>query len=99
MGDLNGDGLPDVAFIITQDSGGSGTFYYVVAALKTQTGYQGTNAIFLGDRIAPQNTEIKNEEVAVNYADRKSSDPMTASSSIGISKYLKVVGTELTVVK
>ena len=34
--DLNGDGRKDVAFLLTQDSGGSGTFYYVVAALNTE---------------------------------------------------------------
>src|SRR6185369_15214943 len=28
IGDLNGDGVSDVAFILTQTSGGSGTFYY-----------------------------------------------------------------------
>lgn len=53
VGDLNGDGTPDIAFLLTQTSGGSGTFYYVVAALKTPYGYQGTNAVLLGDRIAP----------------------------------------------
>jgi hypothetical protein len=89
-GDLNGDGTPDVAFLLTQSGGGSGTFYYVVAALKTQNGYQGTNAVLLGDRIAPQTTEIRNGEVIVNYADRKPTDPMTAQPSIGVSKYLRV---------
>ena len=97
MGDLNGDGLPDVAFILTNNPGGSGTFYYVVVAIKTSTGYKGTNAILLGDRIAPQTTEIKNGELIVNYADRKPSDPMTASPSIGVSKYLKVQGDSLVV--
>ena len=58
-GDLNGDGVSDVALLITYDGGGSGTFYYAVAALKTDTGYQGTNAILLGDRIAPQTTEYR----------------------------------------
>ena len=93
IGDLNGDGVPDVAFILSQTSGGSGTFYYVVVALKN--GYQGTNAILLGDRIAPQTTEIKNGEVIVNYADRKPTDPMTTQPSVGVSKYLKVQGTSL----
>ena len=64
VGDLNSDGQADVAFILTQDSGGSGTFYYVVAALKTASGYQGTNAVILGDRISPQTTEIK----TLNYS-------------------------------
>ena len=31
--DLDGDGRDDVAFILTQDGGGSGTFYYFVAKL------------------------------------------------------------------
>lgn len=91
-GDLNGDGVSDVAFILTQDAGGSGTFYYVVAALKTSDGYQGTDAVLLGDRIAPQTTEIREGQLIVNYADRRSGEPMTAEPSFGVSKYLKVEG-------
>ncbi len=89
-GDFNGDGTTDIAFLLTQSSGGSGTFYYSVAALKTADGYRGTNAILLGDRIAPQTTEIRNGEIIVNYAERKASEPMTARPSIGVSRYLKV---------
>jgi hypothetical protein len=96
VGDLNGDGIPDVAFLLTQTGGGSGTFYYVVAALKTPGGYQGTNAIFLGDRIAPQTTQIQNGEVIVNYADRASGEPMSAQPSHGVSKYLRVENGVLT---
>ncbi len=95
VGDLNGDGVPDVAFIFTQSGGGSGTFYYVVAALKEVQGYQGTNAVLLGDRIAPQTTEIKDGQLIVNYADRKPNEPMTAQPSVGVSKYLRVQGTTL----
>ncbi len=98
-GDLNGDGMPDVAFIITQNGGGSGTFYYAVVALKTANGYQGTNGVLLGDRIAPQSTEIKGGQVVVTYADRKAGEPMVVQPSVGISKYLKVQGTTLVEVK
>lgn len=94
-GDMNGDGIPDVAFILTQSGGGSGTFYYAVAALKTPDGYHGTNAILLGDRIAPQTTAIKNGQMIVNYADRKAGEPMTAQPSAGMSKHLKIQGTTL----
>src|SRR3954464_3031069 len=41
-GDLNGDGIADMAFIITQNGGGTGTFYYAVAALSTKNGIMGT---------------------------------------------------------
>ncbi len=95
VGDLNGDGVPDVAFLLTQESGGSGTFYYAVVALKIANGYEGTNGALLGDRIAPQTTEIRNGEVIVNYADRAPAEPMTARPSIGKSKYLIVDGTTL----
>ncbi len=90
--DFNADGKEDVAFILTQDGGGTGIFYYVVAALKTDTGYKGTNGIFLGDRIAPQTTEFKNGMIVVNYADRKPGEPFSTDPSVGVSKYLKVTG-------
>jgi hypothetical protein len=89
-GDLTGNGTADAAFLITQSGGGSGTFYYVVAALHTPSGYEGTNAILLGDRIAPQSTEIKNQEIIVNYADRAVGEPMTAQPSVGVSRYFNV---------
>jgi|SRR3989344_1427780 len=88
-GDVNDDGIPDLAFLLTQTRGGSGTFYYVVVALQTPAGgYIGTNAILLGDRIAPQTTEIRHTILVVNYADRKSGEPMTAQPSEGITKYI-----------
>lgn len=98
-GDLDGDGVPDVAFILTQSAGGSGVFYYVVAALKTPDGYKGTNAILLGDRIAPQTTAIQNGVLVVNFADRKPTEPMTAEPSVGVSKKFKVSSSTLVVVK
>lgn len=94
-GDLNGDGVSDIAFLLTQSGGGSGTFYYVIAALKTDTGYEGTNAVLLGDRIAPQTTEYKDDGVIVNYAIRKAGEPMTTPPSVGVSKYFKMVNGEL----
>jgi len=94
-GDLNGDGQADAALILTQTSGGSGTFYYAAAAISTSTGAQGTNAVLLGDRIAPQNIEIKNGEVIANYAERNSGEPMTTAPSVGVSKYLVWDGSTL----
>jgi hypothetical protein len=91
-GDLNGDGTPDTAFLITQDGGGSGLFYYAIVALQIQSGYQMTNAVFIGDRIAPQSTDIdKNTgELHVNYAERKLGEPITTDPSVGVTKTLKI---------
>ncbi len=95
LGDLNGDGTPDAAVMLTEDAGGSGTFFYVAVAIKTTNGTQGTNPILLGDRIAPQNVEIKNGRIVVNYADRKLNEPMTTPPSVGVSAYLLLDGTVL----
>lgn len=97
-GDLDGDGDEDSAFILIQNGGGSGTFVYVVAALKDGDGYRGTNGILLGDRIAPQTTEIKDGEVIVNYADRKADEPMSAQPSVGVSLKVKVENGRLVVI-
>ncbi len=90
VADLNGDGAPDTAFILTQDTGGSGTFFYVAAAISGKSRTYGTNAILLGDRIAPQNTQIKNGQIIANYVDRAAGQPMTGQVSVGISKYINV---------
>jgi heat shock protein HslJ len=87
--DLNNDGREDVVFLLTQQPGGTGTFFYAVASLNTENGYVGSHGIFLGDRIAPQTTESgKNNIVVVNYADRKPEEPFTAQPSVGKSIWL-----------
>lgn len=94
--DLDGDGAEDdVAFIVTQNRGGSGTFFYAVAALNTENGYAGSDGYLLGDRIAPQSTTISPNPrhkyvVVFNYADRAVGEPMTAQPSVGKSAYLKL---------
>jgi len=94
-GDLNNDNQEDAVFLLSQNGGGSGTFYYVAALLHTTNGSQGTNAILLGDRIAPQTTEIREGKIIVNYAERKPDEPMTARPSVGVSKYFKIQGNTL----
>lgn len=88
-GDLDGDGDEDVVFLITQDGGGSGIFFFLVGALREEGGYRGTHAVLIGDRIAPQTTEFRNGEIIVNYADRVPGEAMATSPSVGKSLYLK----------
>lgn len=93
--DLNGDNSDDVVFLLTHQPGGSGTFYYVVAALSTEDGYRGSEGYLLGDRIAPQTTQVSQDPlhtnvIVVNYADRGPGEPMTTQPSFGKSAYLKL---------
>ena len=84
--DVNGDGKDDVTFLLTQETGGSGTFFYVVMAIKTEAGYVGSGGLFLGDRIAPQSIASGPDlSVVVNFAEHGddegyASEPTVAKS-------------------
>jgi heat shock protein HslJ len=93
--DFNSDGRMDIAFVLTQDTGGSGTFYYAVAAINTPDGYKGSNAVFLGDRIAPQATRMNSENgrvgvIEVAYVDRNEGEDFSVIPSVGKSMLLKL---------
>jgi heat shock protein HslJ len=88
--DLNSDGKDDQVFLMTQEQGGSGTFYYVVAAIQTEKGYVGSEALLLGDRIAPQQTRLTDENlIEVTFADRKTGEHFGVPPSVGKSLVLK----------
>jgi heat shock protein HslJ len=90
-GDLNGDGRDDVAFLLTQEPGGSGTFFYAAAALDTPRGLVGSHAVLIGDRIAPQTTELRPDGmIVVNFADRAPGESFTTPPSVGKSIWLKL---------
>jgi hypothetical protein len=92
--DLNADGKPDSGFVLTQSTGGSGVIFYAAAAIQNPDGtYTGTNAILLGDRIAPQSTNVdpnNSAQFVVNYAERAPNEPMTTQPSHGVSKIFKL---------
>lgn len=89
--DFDGDGREDTAFLLTQETSGSGIFYYVVAKLNRVNGIIGSEGLFLGDRIAPQTTEIDtNNIIIVNYADRKAGESFDIQPSFGKSIWLKL---------
>ncbi|HEY9480800.1 MAG TPA: hypothetical protein VIR98_01035 [Candidatus Paceibacterota bacterium] len=89
-GDFDKDGREDAAFVIQDQPGGSGTFYYIALALGTDSGLVPANALLLGDRIAPQTTEFKDGKIIVNYMDRKPTEPMSAPVSVGVTANFEV---------
>ncbi len=68
--DLNTDGHQDAALILIHSPGGSGTFYYAVAAIWRDDGYRGSSALFIGDRIEPRSIEIERNQITVRFLDR-----------------------------
>ena len=93
--DINGDSTEDTVFLVTETIENN-ILYYLVVALNKENGYEGTNGVLLGDRIAPQTTEWRNNEIVVNYADRNPGEPMSKKPSVGISRYFKIENSTLT---
>lgn len=93
--DFDKDGRIDTAFILTQNSGGSGVFYFLVYALNKEGGYVGSEGLYIGDRIAPQTTELSQDPtregmVIVNYADRNPGESFAVPPSLGKSLWAKL---------
>jgi len=95
--DLDQNDTTDAIFLITSNSGGSGTFFYVVALLQTDTGTIATPAYFIGDRIAPQpiSFDTSSNTIAVNYADRPEGAAMSDPTSEGKTLYLQISNSTL----
>jgi len=88
--DLDGDGVEDVIFLLTRETGGSGAYYYVVAALAKPGGPVGSHGLFLGDRIAPQSIESGPPgAVIVNFAERARGESFAVPPSIGKTLWLR----------
>jgi hypothetical protein len=86
--DLDKDGDLDAVMYLNQETGGSGSFFYVVVAVNDNEIYKGTNAMFLGDRIAPQNINIIEGRAVANFVERRADEPMTTKPSIGKSVWV-----------
>lgn len=85
-GDLNNDQKNDVAVLLSESGGGSGVFIYVAAYVSGPVNYKGSNAVFLGDRVAPQSISIANGVVTVKYLDREEDEPFAAEPTVPASK-------------
>ncbi|HXK37517.1 MAG TPA: META domain-containing protein [Candidatus Paceibacterota bacterium] len=89
--DLNNDGKQDAVFFLTQEQGGSGTFYYVAVALAARDGLRGSEAYFVGDRIAPQSITVNERGIIlVNYADRGKGQSFAEAPTEGKTLRLKL---------
>jgi len=94
-GDINNDEKIDTVVFLAESGGGSGVFIYAAAYVSGPVNYKGTNAIFLGDRIAPQSISIANGAVTVRYLDRNEDEPLAAEPTISAAKVFTYQGGEL----
>lgn len=82
--DVDGDGDKDAVFLVTEQKEDGSTWFYAVAGLRSQGGYEGSHAVLIGFNIAPQSTEQgEGRVVIVNYAEQT-----TTGVSLGKSLHL-----------
>jgi len=67
----------------------------VAAVLEGDGGYQGTNAEFIGDRIAVQKVSINDQLITVTYLDRAEDEPMAAEPTLERTQQYRIEGTTL----
>ncbi|MGB5626524.1 MAG: hypothetical protein WBM61_12365, partial [Woeseiaceae bacterium] len=94
-GYLDDDQDMDAALILVHQGGGSGTFYEVAAAIADESGYRGTNAVLLGDRIVPKLVNIQHRSIVAEFLDRKTSQPFSATPTVAVSRFAFLDGDEL----
>ena len=89
--DITGDGINEAVSIVMQHTGGTGTFYYLVAAVSDQL----VESYFLGDRINIVSLKVLKDTITVEYLDRSSTQPMAMKPSIRSSKDLRLIDNRL----
>ncbi len=86
-GDLNYDTERDAVIFLNYQGGGSGTFFYLAAALHKKGGFSGKNSIWIGDRIGAPAATVSNGLITVKYLDRRDNEPMAAVPSQEQTRY------------
>ncbi|MCI0476310.1 MAG: FG-GAP repeat protein, partial [Anaerolineales bacterium] len=76
VGDLNGDGIADVAIILTINSGGTGTFYNLYGVLNDKGAPKPSAPEVLGDRIKLKSLTIQGGEINANFLTQGPKDAM-----------------------
>jgi len=97
--DLNYDKEKDAVLFLTYQGGGSGTFFYLAAALHENGGFRGKNSIWLGDRIGQPSARVRNGLITVTYLARRHDEPMATAPSLEQTRYFIVDESRLQEIK
>ena len=82
-GDINKDGTDDVAVVLTNDTGESGTFYYL--SIFTSGTPVVENTYNFGDRVVVKDLTFTDGKFQVSYLDRSPDQDITSEPSIEIT--------------
>ena len=86
-GDLNGDSLADAVVILAVNSGGSGTFFYLVVLLNNHGAPVQTASTWIGDRQAVKNLQIKDGQIVLDFLTQGPNDGLCCPSQHHLRSY------------
>ena len=90
--DLDGDNIKEAVSIVMQQTGGTGSFYYLVVA---GDGDKIIESYFLGDRIKIVSVNVVDNVIIVEYFEREMGQPMASKPTVKVSKKLKLEGEKI----
>jgi len=80
FGQLNDDGLEDAAVVLVENSGGSGSFYYLMAVVSQEGGFVNAATHLLGDRLRVQSLSVDEGQITLQTVTHGPDDPMCCPS-------------------
>lgn len=96
-GKLDGNPSEDAAVILIDQPGGSGTFYYLAALVRSGEGWESVTAVLLGDRIRIESLSVDSEdrEVSVTFLTRAAGVAMAAEPTVRQTRHYRAVAGSL----
>jgi len=90
--DLTADDKKDAVQILIQQTGGSGTFYYLSVAASDD---RVIDSYFLGDRIKIEAVNVVDKNMVVTYLDRGKAQAMSDQPVVSMTKRFKLDGDKI----
>lgn len=94
VGDLDGDGSPDAAVVLSTETCGSGTFVDLAVVLNREGRPENVATDFLGDRVPVERIRIVDGEIQVELTMHGPGDAMCCPS-LEVTRKFRLVGGEL----
>lgn len=76
QGDLDGDGVDEVVSIVITDTGGSGSFYYLVLLRQANGALEHYATEFIGDRVKISSVEVADGGIELSLLEQGDGDAM-----------------------
>jgi len=93
--DLDSDGSEQTLVLLTESSGGSGTFVYLALMSPTASGYRNVDTVLLGDRVRVIDVSVVGDLLAVQIEPGSATDPAGQEVQNPIVRWLQVTDDRL----